>query len=152
MKRINYLVMLAAAALMAGFGQKVEQTVLVGHFHNTDDVPEYVILFNEDTDNPHQGGTAIPLEDGGGTEHKHRAHHQQKEYREHPHDLTGLLTQVFPDNLRTTGTTVTHGEHTSEIVMYTACKDTSQYNPQVGNGTELGAHDSTEDWASTCDV
>ena len=49
MKRINYLVMLAAAALMAGFGPKVEQTVLVGHFHNTDDVPEYVILFNEDT-------------------------------------------------------------------------------------------------------
>ena len=47
MKRINYLVMLAAAALMAGFGPKVEQTVLVGHFHNTDDVPEYVILFNE---------------------------------------------------------------------------------------------------------
>lgn len=49
--------MLAAAALMAGCGQgekpvlepKVEQTVLVGHFHNTDDVPEYVILFNEDT-------------------------------------------------------------------------------------------------------
>ena len=49
MKRINYLVMLAAAALMAGCGPKVEQTVLVGHFHNTDDVPEYVILFNEDT-------------------------------------------------------------------------------------------------------
>ena len=40
MKRINYLVMLAAAALMAGCGPKVEQTVLVGHFHNTDDVPE----------------------------------------------------------------------------------------------------------------
>ena len=61
MKRINYLVMLAAAALMAGFGPKVEQTVLVGHFHNTDDVPEYVILFNEDTG---EELANVPVKDG----------------------------------------------------------------------------------------
>ena len=61
MKRINYLVMLAAAALMAGCGPKVEQTVLVGHFHNTDDVPEYVILFNEDTG---EELANVPVKDG----------------------------------------------------------------------------------------
>ena len=61
--------MLAAAALMAGCGQgekpvlepKVEQTVLVGHFHNTDDVPEYVILFNEDTG---EELANVPVKDG----------------------------------------------------------------------------------------
>lgn len=53
--------MLAAAALMAGFGPKVEQTVLVGHFHNTDDVPEYVILFNEDTG---EELANVPVKDG----------------------------------------------------------------------------------------
>ena len=109
-------------------------------------------IIDKDTDNPQQSGTAILLEDCGRTEHKHRAHHQQKEYREHPHDLTGLLTQVFPDNLRTTGTTVTHGEHTREIVVYAACEDTSQHNPQIGYRAELGAHDSTEDGPGTCDV
>ena len=65
MKRINYFVMLAAAALMAGCGAnsgpKVEQTVLVGHFHNTDDVPEYVILFNEDTG---EELANVPVKDG----------------------------------------------------------------------------------------
>ena len=61
MKRINYLVMLAAAALMASFGPKVERTVLVGHFHNTDDVPEYVILFNEDTG---EELANVPVKDG----------------------------------------------------------------------------------------
>ena len=61
MKRINYLVMLAAAALMAGCGPKVERTVLVGHFHNTDDVPEYVILFNEDTG---EELANVPVKDG----------------------------------------------------------------------------------------
>ena len=61
MKRINYFVMLAAAALMAGFGPKVEQTVLVGHFHNTDNVPEYVILFNEDTG---EELANVPVKDG----------------------------------------------------------------------------------------
>ena len=53
--------MLAAAALMASFGPKVEQTVLVGHFHNTDDVPEYVILFNEDTG---EELANVPVKDG----------------------------------------------------------------------------------------
>ena len=53
--------MLAAAALMAGCGPKVEQTVLVGHFHNTDDVPEYVILFNEDTG---EELANVPVKDG----------------------------------------------------------------------------------------
>ena len=61
MKRINYLVMLASAAMMAGCGPKVEQTVLVGHFHNTDDVPDYVILFNEDTG---EELANVPVKDG----------------------------------------------------------------------------------------
>ena len=56
--------MLAAAALMAGCGPKVEQTVLVGHFHNTDDVPEYVILFNEDTG---EELANVPVKDGDKT-------------------------------------------------------------------------------------
>ena len=69
MKRINYLVMLAAAALMAGCGQggkpvlepKVEQTVLVGHFLSASDAPEYVMVNDEDTG---EELAKVPVTDG----------------------------------------------------------------------------------------
>ena len=69
MKRINYFVMLAAAALMAGCGQggkpvlepKVEQTVLVGHFLSASDAPEYVMVNDEDTG---EELAKVPVTDG----------------------------------------------------------------------------------------
>ena len=65
MKRINYFVMLAAAALMAGCGansgSKVNQTVLVGHFLSASDAPEYVMVNDEDTG---EELAKVPVTDG----------------------------------------------------------------------------------------
>ena len=61
MKRIHLIVILVAAALMAGCGQKGKLTVLVGHFLSADDAPEYVTLFNADTG---KDEVNVPVKDG----------------------------------------------------------------------------------------
>ena len=61
MKRINLFMILAAAALMMGFGPNEEKTVLVGHFLNTADVPEFVTLFDDDTE---EVVASVPVKDG----------------------------------------------------------------------------------------
>ena len=47
---------------------------------------------------------------------------------------------------------MTHGEHTTEIVVGGTCEDASEDNPQVSNRSELGTHNGTKDGACTRDI
>ena len=101
---------------------------------------------------PSESFTAYLTEDQRRTIYKHRTYHHQEEYGEYQHHVLGGLTQVTTNQLRLSGTIISHGKHTAKVIVYCSCKDTAQHNPKIGSGTELCSHDSTEDRTCTSDI
>ena len=101
---------------------------------------------------PSESFTADLTEDQRRTIYEHRTYHHQQEYGEHQHHVLGSLTQITTNQLRLPGTIVSHGEHTTEVVVHRTGKDAAQHNPQIGSRSELCSHDSTEDRTRTSDV
>ena len=83
---------------------------------------------------------------------KHGSHHDEQQDREDQRHVLSGLTQILTNHLRQAGTIVSHGQHTTQIVMGSTRKDTPKHNPKISHRTELGTHDSTKDRACTGNV
>ena len=92
------------------------------------------------------------LQQGGRTVHKHCTYHHQQEHGKHQHHLLRRLAQIASNDFRLVDTTMTYGEHTTQVVVDGTSEDTAKDNPQIGHRTELGTHNGTEDGTRTCDI
>ena len=119
---------------------------LIDRQHRRDDI------IAENDNHPHDGLTTHAMQDLGRRIHKHRTYHHQQQYGEHEHHALGGLAQIAADELRQSGSPMTHREHTRQIVVRGAGKDTAEDDPQISHRTELRTHDGTEDRTSTGNV
>ena len=102
--------------------------------------------------NPRQIVAADLTENEGWTINEHGSHHHQQENGEDKHDLFRCLPQIEADNLRKSGTIVSNRQHAAHVVMDSPCKYTAKNNPQIGCGSELCTHDSSENRSCSSNV
>ena len=109
-------------------------------------------VVGEDNAHPHHLRTAHVSQYLSRTVHEYRSDHNKQEYGKHQQHLGSGTSEILAYKRRQVATTVAQRKHAREVVVNGSCKDASEYNPQIGNGSELGAHDSSEDRTSARNV
>ena len=104
-----------------------------------------------DEDDPHpdhqRGGRAAghPAQDDGRGIDEHGSDQDQQDHGEDQHHGLGAFAQVIADELRQSGAPIAYGKHSGEVVMHRTGEDAAEHDPEIGGGTELGAHNGAED-------
>ena len=92
------------------------------------------------------------LDQAGGANGEHGAHHDQQHNAEHAHDVLHGAAQIDAGDLGDRGTLVTHAEHTGEVIVDSTGENGAEGDPQEHNRTPQRAAQGTENGAETGDV
>ena len=92
------------------------------------------------------------LDQTGGTNGKHGAHHDQQHHAEHTHDVLHAVAKIDAGDLGNRSAVVALRQHAGEIVVYAAGEDGAEGDPQKNDGSPQSASQSTEDGTQTGNV
>lgn len=86
------------------------------------------------------------------TKHKNCAHHHEQQHGKHKHHLFAALSEIVAHQFRQVGTSMSHTQHSAQIIVDRSGKHTAKHNPKVGLKTMPSSHDGSEDRSGAGDI